>query len=154
LIQVKHQFLFLNLYQGAAYWSALLLPWFLFTHYMIYQRFRFRSLPTLLFVLFIMGAAVSELTQAPAVVLSAQALQLPYYLLYVLAGWKLLGVCALVFSRQRILKEWAYAGFFFNLSGAVCCLLIQAPILPDMAVAPAALALLLLSYQLDFRARG
>jgi hypothetical protein len=119
---------------------------------MIYQKFRLRTLPTLLFVLFISGSAVGELTHAPAVVHSAQALHIPYYLIYILAVWKVLGVLALVFARSRRLREWAYAGFFFNLSGAVCCLAIQAPILPDLLVAPAALAVLLLSYRLDFSA--
>jgi hypothetical protein len=33
--------------------------------------------------------------------------------------WKLLGVVALLIPKFPLLKEWAYAGFFFAMSGAV-----------------------------------
>jgi hypothetical protein len=42
----------------------------------------------------------------------------PAYLLTLLGGWKLLGVIALVVPGFPRLKEWAYAGFFFDLTGA------------------------------------
>ena len=38
----------------------------------------------------------------------------PTYLTYVLAVAKLLGVIAIVTKRSALLKEWAYAGFFFD----------------------------------------
>ena len=38
----------------------------------------------------------------------------PTYIIYPLAIAKLLGVIAIVTSKSRTLKEWAYAGFFFN----------------------------------------
>jgi hypothetical protein len=43
----------------------------------------------------------------------------PHYFLTILGIWKLLGVVALLIPRFPILKEWAYAGFFFAMSGAV-----------------------------------
>ncbi|WP_312029612.1 DoxX family protein [Paenibacillus sedimenti] len=42
----------------------------------------------------------------------------PAYLATILGLWKLLGVIAIVIPRFPRLKEWAYAGFFFELSGA------------------------------------
>ncbi|HEU5147019.1 MAG TPA: DoxX family protein [Chryseosolibacter sp.] len=43
----------------------------------------------------------------------------PVYFLTILAIWKLLGVIAVLLPRLPSLKEWAYAGFFFAMSGAV-----------------------------------
>lgn len=43
----------------------------------------------------------------------------PGYFLLLLGVWKILGVTALLIPRAPLLKEWAYAGFFFTMSGAV-----------------------------------
>jgi uncharacterized membrane protein YphA (DoxX/SURF4 family) len=43
----------------------------------------------------------------------------PSYLLTILGIWKLLGVITILIPRFPILKEWAYAGFFFAMSGAI-----------------------------------
>jgi uncharacterized membrane protein YphA (DoxX/SURF4 family) len=43
----------------------------------------------------------------------------PGYLLTILGIWKILGVIAVLIPRFPVLKEWAYAGFFFAMSGAV-----------------------------------
>lgn len=42
----------------------------------------------------------------------------PAYLGYILGFWKLGGVAALLAPGTPRLKEWAYAGFVFNLTGA------------------------------------
>ncbi|MBP6091918.1 MAG: DoxX family protein [Crocinitomicaceae bacterium] len=42
----------------------------------------------------------------------------PLYLLSILGVWKILGVIAILIPKFPILKEWAYAGFFFSMSGA------------------------------------
>jgi hypothetical protein len=42
----------------------------------------------------------------------------PIYLMTILAVWKILGVIAALIPKQPLLKEWAYAGFFFAMSGA------------------------------------
>lgn len=42
----------------------------------------------------------------------------PAYLLYILGFWKLLGAVTVVVPGVPLLKEWAYAGFFFDLTGA------------------------------------
>lgn len=43
----------------------------------------------------------------------------PVYLLTILGIWKLLGVIAVLIPKFPLLKEWAYAGFFFVMSGAM-----------------------------------
>ena len=43
----------------------------------------------------------------------------PVYLLGIIGIWKILGVVALLIPKFPLLKEWAYAGFFFIMSGAV-----------------------------------
>lgn len=43
----------------------------------------------------------------------------PVYFLTILATWKILGVVALLLPKLPLLKEWAYAGFFFAMTGAI-----------------------------------
>ncbi|MGN6492886.1 MAG: DoxX family protein [Agriterribacter sp.] len=43
----------------------------------------------------------------------------PLYFLTILGVWKLLGVVAVLIPGYPLLKEWAYAGFFFAMSGAI-----------------------------------
>ena len=47
----------------------------------------------------------------------------PQYFLIILGTWKLLGAVALVIPRFPRLKEWAYAGVIFDLTGAIASLL-------------------------------
>lgn len=42
----------------------------------------------------------------------------PMYLLSLIGIWKCLGVIAILVPGFLLLKEWAYAGFFFVMSGA------------------------------------
>lgn len=45
-------------------------------------------------------------------------LHYPLYVLSILGIWKILGVIAILIPKFSLLKEWAYAGFFFAMSGA------------------------------------
>jgi hypothetical protein len=42
----------------------------------------------------------------------------PTYFFAILGFWKVLGAIALLVPRFPLLKEWAYAGIFFDLTGA------------------------------------
>lgn len=42
----------------------------------------------------------------------------PLYLLSIIGTWKILGVIAILIPKFPLLKEWAYAGFFFVMTGA------------------------------------
>jgi len=43
----------------------------------------------------------------------------PMYFFLILGIWKVLGAIAILAPRFPLLKEWAYAGIFFDLTGAV-----------------------------------
>jgi len=43
----------------------------------------------------------------------------PLYFAVMLGVWKLLGSVAIIVPRFALVKEWAYAGMFINLTGAI-----------------------------------
>ena len=43
----------------------------------------------------------------------------PVYFLTILGIWKLLGTVVVLIPKFPLIKEWAYAGFFFAMSGAI-----------------------------------
>ena len=49
----------------------------------------------------------------------------PIYFLTIIAVWKILGVVAVLLPKFPLLKEWAYAGFFIAMSGAIISHLIS-----------------------------
>jgi hypothetical protein len=50
---------------------------------------------------------------------SITSLGYPIYFLTILGVWKLLGAVAVLVPKFPLLKEWAYAGFFFAMTGAI-----------------------------------
>ncbi|MCE3229054.1 MAG: DoxX family protein [Bacteroidetes bacterium] len=46
------------------------------------------------------------------------ALGYPLYFLTIIGVWKILGVITVLMPKFPLVKEWAYAGFFFIASGA------------------------------------
>jgi hypothetical protein len=50
---------------------------------------------------------------------SVTALGYPMYFLTLLGALKILGVVAVLIPKFPLLKEWAYAGFFFAMLGAI-----------------------------------
>ncbi|WP_184549605.1 DoxX family protein [Mucilaginibacter sp. FT3.2] len=43
----------------------------------------------------------------------------PVYILTILGVWKILGVVTVLIPKLPLIKEWAYAGFFFAMTGAI-----------------------------------
>jgi len=43
----------------------------------------------------------------------------PAYFFYILGTWKILAVIAILTPGFKLLKEWAYAGLFFAMTGAL-----------------------------------
>jgi hypothetical protein len=76
----------------------------------------------------------------------------PTYIIYPLAIAKIFGLVAILSSRSRVLKEWAFAGFFFNLVLALSAHVNAG----DGQFAPALVCLLLLIalYILDRKKNG
>ncbi|RYZ37152.1 MAG: DoxX family protein [Sphingobacteriales bacterium] len=64
------------------------------------------------------STGIVQLTRQKEEVASITSLGYPPYLLILLGTWKLLGIIAILVPRTALLKEWAYAGFFFAMTGA------------------------------------
>jgi hypothetical protein len=104
---------------------------------------------TILFLLPMAGSGVLEaLVERPASTAATMVhLGYPLYLMRILGLAKVLGAVAIVSDRSKTLKEWAYAGYTFDLLGAVASHLIVGD--GPVAAAPAImLALVLTSYRL------
>ena len=43
----------------------------------------------------------------------------PTYFLTIIGIWKILGFVAVLLPKFPLVKEWAYAGFFFTMTGAI-----------------------------------
>lgn len=73
----------------------------------------------------------------------------PGYLLTLLGVWKILGVIAVLTPNFPLLKEWAYAGFFFAMSGAIVSHIASGD--PMSEIAPPLLLLILTGVSWYFR---
>ena len=66
---------------------------------------------------FVIGGVIG-LTRGAEMLRELAHLGYPTYFSTILGAWKLLGAIAIVAPRFPRLKEWAYAGFFFDLTSA------------------------------------
>ena len=73
---------------------------------------------TAILVLETAAGAFSDLAQLPYVVQDVRSIGYPTYVLYIVGVWKALAVGALLWPRLPRLREWAYAGIFFEMFGA------------------------------------
>ncbi|MDR2238103.1 MAG: DoxX family protein [Chryseobacterium sp.] len=74
---------------------------------------------TLWMALGMVSTAVVQLMKNKDELTNFTNLGYPAYLMTIIGVWKLLGVIAILIPKRLLLKEWAYAGFFFVMSGAV-----------------------------------
>src|SRR5574338_575018 len=65
-----------------------------------------------------LSGGVAYLAHAGFAAPGVEALGYPSYFLTILGGWKVLGGAAILAPGMPRLKEWAYAGIAFDLSGA------------------------------------
>jgi uncharacterized membrane protein YphA (DoxX/SURF4 family) len=73
---------------------------------------------TILTALAFVSGGVAYLGKAEVPRQGIVALGYPVYVMTILGAWKLLGALAILAPRLPRLKEWAYAGIVFNLTGA------------------------------------
>jgi uncharacterized membrane protein YphA (DoxX/SURF4 family) len=66
-----------------------------------------------------LGSGLQQIFHAKAMIDLITPLGYPVYFLYIIGVWKVLGVIAIVVPNFKLLKEWAYAGFFFVMTGAL-----------------------------------
>lgn len=74
---------------------------------------------TLWLALGMTSTGIVQLLRVDEEVAMMTGLGVPLYFMTILGVWKILGVIAILVPRFALLKEWAYAGFFFNMSGAL-----------------------------------
>lgn len=65
-----------------------------------------------------LAQGITQISQSREFVDMMAQLGYPPYLLYIIGAWKILGVVAILIPNFKLVKEWAYAGFFFVMSGA------------------------------------
>ena len=64
------------------------------------------------------SSAIVQLLKVNEQVAAFNHLGYPVYLMTLLGVWKILGMVVILIPKYPLLKEWAYAGFFFTMSGA------------------------------------
>lgn len=87
--------------------------------------------------------------EGPGAVESMTLMGYPLYILTILGIWKILGSAAILAPRFPLLKEWAYSGFFFIMSGAIFSHIAVGD--PFSEIAPALLLLVLTIISWYFR---
>ena len=73
---------------------------------------------TVLVVFFMLPGGIFQVMHTPQTVQGFAKLGFPVYFIIFLGVWKVLGSLAIVWPGLPLLKEWAYAGIFFDLTGA------------------------------------
>jgi uncharacterized membrane protein YphA (DoxX/SURF4 family) len=73
---------------------------------------------TIWLALGMVSSGLVQLFKVKEEVAFTKGLGYPVYFLTIIGVWKILGVVAILIPKFALLKEWAYAGFFFVMSGA------------------------------------
>src|SRR5687768_2453896 len=74
---------------------------------------------TIWLALGMVATAIVQLMKMKEEVDNVTRLGYPVYILTIIGVWKLLGVVAILIPKFPLIKEWAYAGFFFAMTGAL-----------------------------------
>jgi hypothetical protein len=74
---------------------------------------------TVVIALCIGSGGLAQVLRVPQNVEGLTALGYPLHFIVLLGVWKVLGAGTLLAPGLRLVKEWAYAGIFIDLSGAV-----------------------------------
>ena len=67
----------------------------------------------------IFSGGLFQALQLQGVVQGFKPLGYPLYFISLIGIWKMLGIIAILVPKFKLLKEWAYAGIFFAMTGAV-----------------------------------
>lgn len=99
-----------------------------------------------LFGAFMLFSAIPDAILTPEAVTFMQHLGYPNYFTVFIGVAKVLGVIALLIPGYSRIKEWAYAGLFFDLIGAVYSLVSSDGFMPGILFMVLPLGLGILSY--------
>jgi membrane-bound metal-dependent hydrolase YbcI (DUF457 family) len=67
----------------------------------------------------IFSGGLAQAFQVKGVIAGFKPLGYPTYFISFIGVWKVLGIIAILIPKFKLLKEWAYAGIFFTMTGAV-----------------------------------
>ena len=67
----------------------------------------------------IFSGGLAQALLVKGVIQGFKPLGYPMYFISLIGIWKMLGVIAILVPGFKLLKEWAYAGIFFTMTGAV-----------------------------------
>ena len=67
----------------------------------------------------IFSGGLAQAMQVKGVLEGFKPLGYPIYFISLIGVWKMQGIIAILIPGFKLLKEWAYAGIFFVMSGAV-----------------------------------
>ncbi|HXW08094.1 MAG TPA: DoxX family protein [Vicinamibacterales bacterium] len=91
---------------------------------------------------------ILDVVQAPPIIEGLAHLGYPPYFATILGTWKLLGTAAILAPGFPRVKEWAYAGMFFTLTGAAISHAVSGDPLGEIIVPLVLLASVLASWRL------
>lgn len=74
---------------------------------------------TALFTIGMLASGIQQVLRTKEMTDMVTHLGYPAYFMGIIGTWKILGVIAVLMPGFRLLKEWAYAGFFFVMTGAL-----------------------------------
>ena len=101
-----------------------------------------------LFAAFMLSSAIPNIMVSPEWVTIITGLGYPKYFIPFIGVAKLLGVIVILIPGNRRIKEWAYAGLFFDLAGATYSAVAKEGFQPPISFMLLPIAFLFASYYL------
>jgi len=99
-----------------------------------------------LFSAFMLFSAIPDILVVPDAITFMNGLGYPTYIIPFLGVAKLLGIIAILIPGFPRIKEWAYAGLFFDLTAATYSQIAHDGLLPQVSFMLLPIGFLLLSY--------
>ena len=101
---------------------------------------------TIIFALFMLFSGISELMQTESAKKVITDLGYPIYFNLIIGFAKVMGAIAILQTKFKTIKEWAYAGFAFDIIGAIASMALNGNgIMPVLLTLPF-LIVMFLSY--------
>jgi hypothetical protein len=104
-----------------------------------------------LFSAFMLFSSIPDILVVPDAKTFMNALGYPTYIISFLGVAKLLGIIAILIPGYPRIKEWAYAGLFFDLLAAMYSIIAQNGFMPQVLIMLMPIIFLFLSYTLYHR---
>jgi hypothetical protein len=106
-----------------------------------------------IFAAFMLSTAIPDILMSPDAVKMISGLGYPNYFIPFIGVAKVLGSIAILISGLKSIKEWAYAGLFFDLFAATYSIIQTAGVSPSLMFMILPMAFLFVSYYLWHRHR-